>query len=337
MTMLVDAETKLTLNGLQQFYCRPEDSEKNRMLFELLDVLEFNQLVIFVKSVPRCVALTELLVEQSFPAVAIHRGMGKAERLSRFQQFKDSQRRILVVTNLVARGVDIKRANMVFNYDMPQDSDTYLHRVARAARFGTKGLAVTFVSDEADAKTLNEVQDRFEINIVELPPIEMFVEDEILHGLQQFYCRPAENEKNRMLFELLDVLEFNKLVIFVKSVPRCVALTELLVEQNFPAIAIHRSMGKADRLSRYQQSKDSQRNILVATNLFYLGKDLKRANMVFNYDMPEDSDTYLHRVAHAAMFGTKGLAVTFVSDEADARKLNEVQARFEVDIVELPI
>lgn len=90
--------------------------------------------------------------------------------------------------------MDIERVNIVFNYDMPEDSDTYLHRVqtlsleallvpwglwicnglilfqvARAGRFGTKGLAVTFVSDEADAKILNDVQDRFEVNVAELP------------------------------------------------------------------------------------------------------------------------------------------------------------------------
>ncbi|XP_015237631.1 PREDICTED: ATP-dependent RNA helicase DDX39A-like [Cyprinodon variegatus] len=90
-------------------------------------------------------------------------------RLSRYQQFKDFQRRILVATNLFGRGMDIERVNIVFNYDMPEDSDTYLHRVARAGRFGTKGLAITFVSDETDAKTLNEVQDRFEVNVAELP------------------------------------------------------------------------------------------------------------------------------------------------------------------------
>lgn len=56
--------------------------------------------------------------------------------------------RILVATNLFGRGMDIERVNIVFNYDMPEDSDTYLHRVARAGRFGTKGLAITFVSDE---------------------------------------------------------------------------------------------------------------------------------------------------------------------------------------------
>ncbi|XP_068178331.1 ATP-dependent RNA helicase DDX39A [Antennarius striatus] len=169
MEVFVDDETKLTLHGLQQYYCKLKDSEKNRKLFDLLDVLEFNQVVIFVKNMHRCVALSQLLVEQNFPAIAIHRGMAQEERLSRYQQFKDFQQRILVATNLFGRGMDIERVNIVFNYDMPEDSDTYLHRVARAGRFGTKGLAITFVSDETDAKTLNEVQDRFEVNVAELP------------------------------------------------------------------------------------------------------------------------------------------------------------------------
>jgi len=169
MEVYVDDDSKLTLHGLQQHYCKLKDNEKNRKLFELLDALEFNQVIIFVKSIPRCMALSQLLTEQNFPAIAIHRAMAQDERLTRYQQFKDFQKRILVATNLFGRGMDIERVNIVFNYDMPEDSDTYLHRVARAGRFGTKGLAITFVSDETDAKVLNLVQERFEVNITELP------------------------------------------------------------------------------------------------------------------------------------------------------------------------
>lgn len=87
----------------------------------------------------------------------------------RYQQFKDFKQRILVATNLFGRGIDIERVNIVFNYDMPEDSDTYLHRVARAGRFGTKGLAITFVSDEMDAIVLNSVQERFDVCIPQMP------------------------------------------------------------------------------------------------------------------------------------------------------------------------
>nr|CAH0112633.1 unnamed protein product [Daphnia galeata] len=169
MEVYVDDESKLTLHGLQQHYVKLKDNEKNRKLFELLDVLEFNQVVIFVKSVQRCMALSQLLGEQNFPAIAIHRSMTQEERLSRYQQFKDFKKRILVATDLFGRGMDIERVNIVFNYDMPENSDSYLHRVARAGRFGTKGLGITFVSDESDAKVLNDVQERFDVSITPLP------------------------------------------------------------------------------------------------------------------------------------------------------------------------
>merc|ERR1712131_574815 len=80
MEVYVDDESKLTLHGLQQHYVKLKDSEKNRKLFELLD-------------------------EQNFPTIAIHRGMSQEERLSRYQQFKDFQKRILVATNLFGRGM----------------------------------------------------------------------------------------------------------------------------------------------------------------------------------------------------------------------------------------
>ncbi|CAF1666734.1 unnamed protein product [Adineta ricciae] len=169
MEIYIDDETKLTLHGLRQHYIKLRENEKNRTLLDLLDKLEFNQVVIFVKSVSRCSALCKILIEQNFPAVEIHRGMEQKDCLKRYQDFKDFKTRILVTTNLFGRGMDIERVNIVFNYDMPEDTDTYLHRVARAGRFGTKGLAITYVADENDAAVLNEVQKRFEVQITEMP------------------------------------------------------------------------------------------------------------------------------------------------------------------------
>jgi len=169
LEVFIDDEAKLTLDGLQQHYVKLGESEKNRKLFDLLDALEFNQVVIFVKSVQRCIALAKLLQEQNFPAVDIHRAMNQEERLKRYQAFKNFQKRILVATNLFGRGMDIERVNIVFNYDMPEDSDTYLHRVARAGRFGTKGLAISFIADDEDEKIQKSVQERFEVTVTELP------------------------------------------------------------------------------------------------------------------------------------------------------------------------
>ena len=69
----------------------------------------------------------------------------------------------------MARGIDIERVNIVINYDMPESADTYLHRVGRAGRFGTKGLAITFISSTEDSEVLNQVHERFEVEIKELP------------------------------------------------------------------------------------------------------------------------------------------------------------------------
>merc|ERR1712038_471466 len=169
MEVYVDDEARLTLHGLRQHFCKLEEAQKNRKLFDLLDALEFNQVVIFVKSVQRCIALCQLLKEQNFPAIDIHRSMNQKERLERYSQFKNFKRRILVAANLFGRGIDIERVNIVFNYDMPEDTDTYLHRVARAGRFGTKGLAISFVSQSEDDSILEGVQSRFEVSIKELP------------------------------------------------------------------------------------------------------------------------------------------------------------------------
>merc|ERR1712113_264813 len=165
----VDEESKLTLHGLLQYYVKLTEKEKNRTLNDLLDALEFNQVVIFVKSVQRAIALDKLLVECNFPSIAIHSGLGQEDRIARYKQFKEFQKRIMVSTDLFGRGIDIERVNIVINYDMPEDSDCYLHRVGRAGRFGTKGLAITFVGDDKDAEILKKVQERFEVNIGEMP------------------------------------------------------------------------------------------------------------------------------------------------------------------------
>ena len=169
MEIYVDDETKLTLHGLVQHYIKLAEREKNRKLTDLLDALDFNQVVIFVKSVVRAAELNKLLIDCNFPSICIHRGMTQEERLEKYKAFKEGHKRILVATDLVGRGIDIERVNIVINYDMPENADSYLHRVGRAGRFGTKGLGITFVASATDTETLNSVQGRFEVDIKELP------------------------------------------------------------------------------------------------------------------------------------------------------------------------
>lgn len=179
----VESEAKLTLHGLLQYYVSLEEREKNKKLVELLDNTEFNQVIIFVKSVKRALALNGLLHDCKFPSMTLHElpkefasKAGKNEkpgaeddRIQRLQLFKDFKKRILVTTDLFGRGMDVERVNIVVNYDMPADDTMYLHRVGRAGRFGTKGLAVSLVASDDDRGVLAKVQSRFKVRIGEMP------------------------------------------------------------------------------------------------------------------------------------------------------------------------
>jgi ATP-dependent RNA helicase UAP56/SUB2 len=194
MEIFVDDDTKLTLHGLQQYFVRLAENQKNAKLIDLLDTLEFNQVVIFVSKVQRAIELNKLLEATNFPSMCIHGGMKQEQRIAQYKSFKDFEKRILVTTDLFGRGIDIEKVNIVINYDFPQvgakgadaaataaavtaageaatsdASDQYLHRVGRAGRFGTKGLAISFISTPEDEAILAQVQSRFSVQVPELP------------------------------------------------------------------------------------------------------------------------------------------------------------------------
>jgi ATP-dependent RNA helicase UAP56/SUB2 len=187
LEVYVDDETKLTLHGLQQYYIKLSEGEKNRKLNDLLDTLEFNQVIIFVKSTLRATELDKLLRECNFPSIAVHSGVSQEERyaqprqpwlnvetnhccsIKRYKEFKEFNKRICVATDVFGRGIDIERINLAINYDLPADADSYLHRVGRAGRFGTKGLSISFVSSDQDETVLKEIEKRFEASVPEYP------------------------------------------------------------------------------------------------------------------------------------------------------------------------
>jgi len=169
LEIYINDGAKLTLHGLQQYYISLEEKEKNRKLVDLLDALEFNQVVIFVSSVRRAEELNKILNECNFPSTCIHGSLKQEERIAKYKAFKDFQTRMMVATDVFGRGIDISRVNVVINYDMPVDSDSYLHRVGRAGRFGTKGLAISFVSSKEEGEVLNDVQARFVVRVEPLP------------------------------------------------------------------------------------------------------------------------------------------------------------------------
>jgi ATP-dependent RNA helicase UAP56/SUB2 len=160
---------KLTLHGLQQYYVTLAEKEKTRKLTDLLDNIEFNQVVVFVRTPDRAAMLSKILNDENFPSLCTYGKMDQKERIERYKEFKSFGKRIMVATNLLGRGVDFERVNIVINYDMPEDADTYLHRVGRAGRFGTKGLAISFIAEEADKKVLDAVRAKFVVDLPVLP------------------------------------------------------------------------------------------------------------------------------------------------------------------------
>ncbi|KAH3901168.1 ATP-dependent RNA helicase SUB2 [Saccharomycodes ludwigii] len=169
LEIFVDDEAKLTLHGLQQYYIKLEEREKNRKLAQLLDDLEFNQVIIFVKSTNRANELTKLLNASNFPAITVHSNMKQEDRILRYKAFKEFEKRICVSTDVFGRGIDIERINLAINYDLPNEADQYLHRVGRAGRFGTKGLAISFISSAEDEEVLEKIQSRFDVKIAPFP------------------------------------------------------------------------------------------------------------------------------------------------------------------------
>lgn len=165
----IETDSKLNLHGLQQYFVKLDEAQKTKKLMDLLDDLEFNQVIVFTSKRKRAELLNTIISKENFPSCACFSNMPMSERLKIYNEFKEGKHRIMVCTDLLGRGIDIEKINIVINYDMPSESDQYLHRVGRAGRYGTKGLAISFISSPEDTKILEEVQERFEVKIEDLP------------------------------------------------------------------------------------------------------------------------------------------------------------------------
>jgi ATP-dependent RNA helicase UAP56/SUB2 len=87
------------------------------------------------------------------------------DSIKRYKEFKEFNKRICVATDVFGRGIDIEKINLAINYDLAADADSYLHRVGRAGRFGTKGLSISFITSEEDEEVLKSIQKRFEVEV----------------------------------------------------------------------------------------------------------------------------------------------------------------------------
>jgi superfamily II DNA/RNA helicase len=166
--ILVKSE-QLTLEGIvQHMIALEDDSQKYSTLKDIYSMLAVTQSIIYCNSIKRVVDLNEAMLQDNFPVCCIHSGMEKHERDAAFSDFKCGKHRVLISSNVTARGIDVQNVGVVINFDVPKDVHTYLHRIGRSGRWGRKGIAINFVT-RWDLKKIKEFEVYYQTTITEMP------------------------------------------------------------------------------------------------------------------------------------------------------------------------
>jgi superfamily II DNA/RNA helicase len=159
----------LTLEGIKQHYIAVEDDrQKYLTLKDLFAFLSIAQCIIYCNSTKRVQDLYEAMKEDNFPVTRIHSNMEKPERESAFNEFTNGKSRVLISSNVTARGIDVQQVNIVINFDIPKDVNTYLHRIGRSGRWGRKGIGINFIT-RRDVAKLKEIETHYATQITEMP------------------------------------------------------------------------------------------------------------------------------------------------------------------------
>ena len=160
---------QLTLEGIQQHYIALDDDvQKYLTMKDLFKTISVSQCIIFCNSTKRVADLHEAMLFDGFPVCCIHSGMEKGERDKAYQDFKAGVLRVLISSNVTARGIDIQQVSTVINFDMPQDVHIYLHRIGRSGRWGRKGVGINFIT-RRDMRIKKDIEVYYGTIITELP------------------------------------------------------------------------------------------------------------------------------------------------------------------------
>jgi len=108
------------------------------------------------------------LIKNNYPVDFIHGEITKDERESKLLDFKNGKTRMLLSTDLLARGIDVQQLNLVINFDLPRSKETYVHRIGRSGRYGRKGVAINLVNNREEPY-LKELEEHYCIQINDLP------------------------------------------------------------------------------------------------------------------------------------------------------------------------
>lgn len=168
MRVLVKQD-ELTLEGIRQYYVAIEhDDQKLDTLCDLYSSLNVTQCVIFVNSRRRVDWLADQMNKRQFTVSATHGDMSQKDREVVLSEFRTGSSRVLITTDLLARGIDVQQVNVCILYDLGKNPDTYIHKVGRSGRFGRKGVAINFVTPE-DVETLRDIERYYSTTVEELP------------------------------------------------------------------------------------------------------------------------------------------------------------------------
>ena len=159
----------LSLDGIEQYYIAMySDNDKFDMLKRIFEKLTISQSIIYTNNVKRVADLYDAMIREDYPVCCIHSSMEKDKRNEAFNDFKSGKYRVLISSNITARGIDIQQVGTVINFDIPKCVNSYLHRIGRSGRWGRKGLAINFVT-EYDIQHLKRIEEHYNINIKEFP------------------------------------------------------------------------------------------------------------------------------------------------------------------------
>lgn len=165
--ILVKAE-QLTLDGINQYYVALEnDEQKYDTLKDIYGMVSLSQCIIYCNSVKRVSDLYEAMQKDDFPVCQIHSSMDKEERTKSYQDFKSGKFRVLISSDVTARGIDVQQVSTVINFDIPSCIHTYLHRIGRSGRWGRKGVGINFITAR-DSKKIKELEQYYATTISEL-------------------------------------------------------------------------------------------------------------------------------------------------------------------------
>ncbi|PVI08037.1 putative eukaryotic translation initiation factor 4 [Periconia macrospinosa] len=160
---------ELTLEGIKQFYIAVEKEDwKLDTLSDLYETVTITQAVIFCNTRRKVDWLTDKLTARDFTVSAMHGDMDQGQRDVIMREFRSGSSRVLIATDLLARGIDVQQVSLVINYDLPANRENYIHRIGRGGRFGRKGVAINFVTAD-DVRMMREIEQFYSTQIEEMP------------------------------------------------------------------------------------------------------------------------------------------------------------------------